>query len=212
MVVNYRAAHHDMVLGMPTVYGYNTHEWGGFLSYGHGYGLLQYDHTREYLLLLYSLMAHQYTRGLWTAPETRSFEPEHTAAPFCTPAQMAVPLLTRWMLVFEEPVTNLIWLDKATPRAWLQDGQTIAVTNAPTRWGRLSYTLHSHLRNGVIEAGADLPREAADVAFKLHLRAPEGHTIRSVVLNGKPWSQFDPKEETIDLPVGKRRVDLTVRY
>ena len=105
-IVNYRAAHHDIILGIPTVYGYDTHEWGGFLSYGHGYGLLQHDFTREYLLLLYSLMAHQYTRGTWTAPETRLLDPKRFAAPYCTPAQMTVPLLTRWMLVFEEPAVG----------------------------------------------------------------------------------------------------------
>jgi hypothetical protein len=31
MVINYRAAHHDIILGIPTVYGHNTREWGGFL-------------------------------------------------------------------------------------------------------------------------------------------------------------------------------------
>ena len=33
-IVKYRATHHDIILGMPTVYGHNTHEWGGLLSYG----------------------------------------------------------------------------------------------------------------------------------------------------------------------------------
>jgi hypothetical protein len=136
-VVNYRAAHHDIILGIPTVYGYDTHEWGGFLSYGHAYGLLQHDFVREYLLTLYSLMAHQYTRGTWTAPETRLVDPKRFAAPYCTPAQMVAPLLTRWMLVFEEPAADTLWLAKGTPRAWLEDGQTIAVTRAPTPWGRL---------------------------------------------------------------------------
>ena len=48
-IVNYRAAHHDIILGIPSVYGYGTHEWGGFLSYGHAYGLLQHDFVREYI-------------------------------------------------------------------------------------------------------------------------------------------------------------------
>ena len=45
---------------------------------------------------------------------------------------MVVPLLTRWMLVFEEPASDTLWLAKGTPRAWLEDGQTIAVSRAPT--------------------------------------------------------------------------------
>jgi hypothetical protein len=212
-IVNYRAAHHDTILGIPTVYGHNTHEWGGFLSYGHGYGLLQHDFTREYLLLLYSLMAHQYTRGTWTAPETRLVDSKRFAAPYCSPAQMVVPLLTRWMLVFEEPASDTLWLAKGTPRAWLEDGQTIAVSRAPTPWGRLSFSLHSHLQAGKVEASLELPSAPPAVRVKLRLRVPEGHQIRSVTANGKRWEQFDAAEETVTVPSGvKGRVLLTVSY
>jgi hypothetical protein len=212
-VVNYRAAHHDIILGIPTVYGYDTHEWGGFLSYGHAYGLLQHDFVREYLLTLYSLMAHQYTRGTWTAPETRLVDPKRFAAPYCTPAQMVAPLLTRWMLVFEEPAADTLWLAKGTPRAWLEDGQTIAVTRAPTPWGRLSFSLHSHLQAGRVEAVVELPPVPPTARVKVRLRVPEGHRMRSVTANGKPWEQFDAEEETVTVPPGtKGRVVLTVRY
>ena len=132
-IVRYRAAHHDVILGIPTCYGYDTHEVAGFLSYGHAFGLLQFDFVRDYLLTLYSLEAHHYTRGTWTAPETRPLDPKQFAAPYCTPAQMTVPLMLRWMLVFEDPASPVIWLAKATPRDWLEDGQTIAVRNGRSR-------------------------------------------------------------------------------
>ncbi len=198
---------------MPTVYGHNTHEWGGFLSYGHGYGLLQHELTREYLLLLYSLMAHQYTRGTWTAPETRLMDPKRYAAPYCTPAQMTVPLMTRWMLVFEEPGADVVWLAKGTPRSWLEDGKTIAVSNAPTRWGRLSYDLHSRLQTGSLEAKLTWACVPKSAQVKLRLRVPEGHRIGGVTVNGKPWDQFNAAEETVTLPpTCKRQVELTIHY
>jgi len=212
-IVRYRAAHHDIILGVPTVYGVGTHEWGAFLSCGHGYGLLQNDFTREYLLLLYGIMAHQYTRGTWTAPETRNLDPKQYAAQYCTPVQLSVPLLTRWMLVLEEPNADVIWLAKGTPRSWLQDGKTVAVSNAPTRWGRLSYTVCSYLQTGTIQASVDLPATAAPAKIKLRLRAPEGHRLRSVTANGKPWDRFNVEEETVTLPsAAKRHIELTVQY
>ena len=212
-IVKYRAAHHDIILGLPTVYGHNTHEWGGFLSYGHGYGLLQHDFTREYLLLLYTLIAHQYTRGTWTAPETRLLDPQRFTAPYCSPAQMTVPLLTRWMLVFEEPFSDVLWLARGTPRSWLEDGNTMAVTNAPTRWGKLSFSLHSHLRTGKVEASMVGAVTPPSPLVKLRLRVPAGHRIRSVTANGKPWDQFNAEEETITLPPARKRlVDLTIHY
>jgi hypothetical protein len=212
-IVKYRAAHHDIILGVPTVYGHNTHELGGFLSYGHGFGLLQYDFVREYLLLLYTLEAHQYTRGTWTAPETRSLNPNQFAAPYCCPAQMTLPLLTRWMLVFEEPDSEVLWLSKATPRSWLDDGKTISVSDAPTRWGRLSFHVRSNLKDARIEAKLVLPPTPESVQIKLRLRAPAGHRLSAVTANGKGWNRFDAEEETVTVPgVGKREVELTMQY
>jgi len=213
MVLQYRAAHHDVILGIPAAYGYNTHEWAGFLSYGHAYGLLQFDFVKDYLLTLYSLMAHHYTRGTWTAPETRRIDPKQFAAPYCTPAQMTVPLLTRWMLVFEEPSSELLWLAKGTPRNWLEDGQNISVSKAPTRWGRLGFAVHSHIREGRVDAAVDLPSKPTAAVIKLRLRVPEGYRMRSVSLNGKPWEQFDAAEESVTLPSSaKGRIELSVEY
>jgi hypothetical protein len=213
MIFNYRAAHHDIILGIPTVYGLATHEWGGFLAYGHAYGLLTMDAVREYLLTLNSLMAHQYTRGTWTAPETRNIDPKRFAAPYCAPAQMTVPLLTRWMLVFEEPESDVLWLAKATPRSWLADGHHIAVTNAPTRWGRVSFCLRSQLDHGKIEAQVDLPRHPADARIKVRLRVPEHHRIRAVQIGGKPWDQFHAQEETVTMPPRSAgRLELSINY
>jgi hypothetical protein len=213
MVVKYRAAHRDIVLGVPAAYGYNSHEMGGFLSYGHGYGLLQHDFVREYLLELYSLSAHQYTRGTWTAPETRRVNPTKPAAAYCVPAQLVVPLMVRWMLVFEEPLSQTLWLCKATPRSWLEEGKTVAVSHAPTRWGPASFSLQSHLQQGWIEVKLELPENPAPQETRLRLRAPEGKVIRSVTLAGRPWTRFDPQAETITLPSrAKGKFALTVNY
>jgi hypothetical protein len=134
LIIDYLSTHHNFVLGMPTAYGYNTGDRAGFLSYGYAYALIQHGDIRRALLLLYSAVAHQYTRGTWTAPETRDVFTDNSAAPYRTPAQLVVPLLTRWMLVFEDPQSDILWLAKATPRDWLADGQRIKVSNAPTRW------------------------------------------------------------------------------
>jgi hypothetical protein len=213
MVIRYRAAHHDTILGIPACYGHNTHELAGFLSYGHAFGLVQHGFDREYLLTLYSLMAHQYTRGTWTAPETRNLEPKLGPSPYCAPAQLVVPLLTRWMLVLEDPATRTLWLAKDTPRQWLEDGQSISVSNAPTQWGRVSYTVRSRLREGRIEAAIDLPGRLPPGEVKLRLRAPENHRMRSATINQAPWSQFDPEGETITLPAkSKGRIAVAVYY
>jgi len=200
MIIRYRAAHRDIILGVPTAYGYNTNEPAGFLAYGHAYGLLQHDRVREFLLTLYSLMAHHYTRGTWTAPETRSINPATDAAPYCVPAQLVVPMLTRWMLAFEDPHSEILWLTKATPREWLADGQVISADNVPTRWGRINFAITSHVAAKRIEAVISLPTTPFVAAVTLRLRVPSGHRLTGVVLNGEVWKNFDPELETVNLP------------
>ncbi len=213
MIYKYREARHDIILGVPTAYGFKTNELAGFLTYGHAYGLLQFDYVREYLLTLYSIMAHQYTRGTWTAPETRNIDPEVMAAPYCTPAEMVVPMMTRWMLVFEDPESETVWLAKATPTAWLEDSKTISVSEAPTRWGRIGYSLTSRLSEGKVEALISLPASGFAAAVKLRIRVPQENTVRSVTVNGKPWTEFDPSQGTITLPPHlSGKVAATISY
>ena len=201
MIVNYRSHHHDLILGLPAAYGFNTGIVAGFLSYGHGYGLIQHDMIREALLMMYSDMAHQYTRGTWTAPETRSILPDEGVAPYCTPAQLVVALMTKWLLVFEDPQSETVWLGKGVPREWLQDGKKTSVSDAPTRWGRLGFTISSHIGSGEMGARLNLPSNFT-ATTKLRLRAPNNAMLKSVILNGKPWSNFDSANETITIPAG----------
>jgi len=211
-IVDYRRNHHDTLLGVPAAYGYKTGILAGFLSYGHGFGLIQHDFTREALLLMYAVMAHQYTRGTWTAPETRPVFLDDPAAPYCTPAQLVVALMTRWMLVFEDPMSDTVWLGKAMPEKWLADGNAISVSDAPTRWGRVGFTMVSHWSQRNIVARVELPSGFGAIA-KVRLRAPGNLPLKSVRVNGKPWPEFDPQEQAITLPPGMPgRIEILAEY
>ncbi len=208
-VVDYREAHRDIVLGVPAAYGYTTdpgavgnRELAGFLSYGHAYGLLHHDDVRAYLLELHALSAHQYTRGTWTAPETRRVRAGSPAAPYCSPAQLVVPLLVRWMLAFEEPDSEMLWLGKACPRAWFEDGAVIDAPLLPTRWGNAALRVESRLGNGEVRAKVTLPPRAGST--RLRLRLPEGVRVVGVTVGGRAW-EHNPFAETLDLPPGTPR-------
>jgi hypothetical protein len=203
-VTQYRARHHDQVLGLPTAYGYATGELACFLSYGVGYGLIQHDLVRNALLLLWSDMAHGHTRGGWTAPETRSIRPGYPAAPYATPAQLVVPLMTRWMLVFEEPFDEVLWLGKALPREWLAHGQHVQVQNAPTRFGRIGFDMRSLMNEDRVEITVNVPPHFA-ATIKLRLRVPQERTLISATVNGRTWSRLVPDQQVIllDPPQGR---------
>ncbi|MGH8252401.1 MAG: hypothetical protein ACRES2_00045 [Steroidobacteraceae bacterium] len=199
-ISDYRSHHYDVLLGVPTAYAYNTKEMAGFLAYGNGYAMIQADRIREALLLTYSSMAHQYTRGTWLAPETRKPLSADESAPYCSPAQLVVPLMLRWLLVFEDPDAEVLWLGRGVPRQWLADGQLISVSSAPTRWGRVGFALQSALGHGRIDARISFPTRGIAAQTKLRLRAREGARIRSVMLNGRRWKQFDAAGDSITVP------------
>lgn len=70
----------------------------------------------------------------------------------------------------------------ATPRPWLADGQQIAVTRAPTSFGRVSYTI---ARTGdTITADITLPPKVPSVRLRLRLQA--GTTLVAVRVSGAP--------------------------
>ncbi|MFZ0302851.1 MAG: Tat pathway signal protein [Terracidiphilus sp.] len=155
----------------------------GFISYGYAQVLLRLDRIEEYILFLYSHRYHVHSRGSWTAGEVTGITGD--GALFCIPSQLTVPLLVRWMLVFEDPDASRLYFGRALPRKWVAAGKPIAIQDAPTRWGRVSYRFaprgESHLVASVRlpEKGA-LPEEL-QVSFRL----PTGRQLSSLTVNGR---------------------------
>ncbi|MGB6974250.1 MAG: Tat pathway signal protein [Terracidiphilus sp.] len=155
----------------------------GFISYGYALALLQLDRIEEYLLFLYSHRYHGHSRGSWTAGEVSGITGD--GALFCIPAQQTIPLLMRWMLVFEDPDADRLYLGRAIPRRWLAQGKPIGIEQAPTRWGRVNYRVEPHSQNQLVAtvslaAGRPVPREL-QVTFRL----PENQTLESLSVNGE---------------------------
>ena len=148
------------------------------------------------------MIAHHYTRGSWTATECRNIDPNGGSNPYATPAQLVVPLMARWLLVFEDPQSGDLWLAKAAPRDWFADGQHFWVKDAPTRHGRIGFSVASSLNNGMIEATLELPKKPVSSQIYVRLRVPEGHTLKAVTVDGKPYMNFSPVNETITFAVG----------
>jgi len=103
----------------------------------------------------------------------------------------------RLMLVMEEG--DFLWLARATPRAWLEQRKRIAVRNAPTHFGTVAYEIVSDAGNGRITATVEMPARKPPKAVLLRLRHPNAAPIRTVTVNGQPWTDFDAAKEAIRL-------------
>ncbi len=114
----------------------------------------------------------------------------------------------RNMLLMEE--NDVLWLGRGVPRAWMEQGKTISVNNAPTYFGILDYTLTSDVDNNKIVAKVQL----AEKGNKMYLRVrhPQAHPIKSVVLDGKEWKSFSAENEWVELPAKEGQIKIECIY
>jgi len=124
----------------------------------------------------------------------------------------------RMMLVMEDGDT--LWLARATPRAWLEQGKTISVKNAPTHFGTVACEIVSDVDHGKIGATVEMPARKAPKEVVLRFRHPKSAPIKNVTVNGpstgsgqgKPWTEFNKDKETITLKGLTGTVAVTAQY
>ena len=174
----------------------------GFLVAEAVQGLLQHDLVPEALLVFYAHAFHAHTKGTWTAIECVDMDRDRAFhSPFCAPAQMTVPTIAKWLLVFEDPLDQVITLGRGVPRAWLGHGKSFGVDGAPTRWGPLSYKVHSRIAEGKIYAEVSLP-PAPGATVRLRLRCPPNYAPSKAIVIERDDVEPLLVGDTVHLPAG----------
>ena len=154
----------------------------------------------------------------WAAYGLRDGHPEHGddygSEPLSAGAGVMLQLL-RNMLVYEPKdndgkPTGQLALANLIPGSWLKDGKHLEVDDAPTYFGKVSFSVTSHLKQGYIEAHIDPPNRSRATQIVLHLPNPNGGKIRQVRLNGHGWKEFH--QDTIRLPGNEGRLSVVAYY
>jgi hypothetical protein len=105
-----------------------------------------------------------------------------------------------------------LWIARAAPRVWLEQGKKITVKNAPTHFGTLTYEIVSDADNDIIAATIEIPSRNPPKSVLLRLRHPKSAPIKRVTVNGKDSSRFDKVQEIIRLEELRGTVAVTVQY
>jgi hypothetical protein len=116
----------------------------------------------------------------------------------------------RAMFVMEED--DRLWLARATPRVWLEQGKKISVKNAPTQFGTVAYEISSDTQQKRITATVELPARGTPRSLLLRLRHPKAAPFRSVEVNGRSWKNFEKARELIHLEGLKGSVTVRAIY
>jgi len=121
-------------------------------------------------------------------------------------------MVPRHMLIRELDDDSLLLL-QATPRKWLEDGKKIEVENAPTYFGRISFSVDSKAFSGKLHASIETPRRRSPGQLIVRFRHPLSKPMQSVTVNGENWTDFNTQKEwvVIEKPL-LRRYTITVQY
>lgn len=98
-------------------------------------------------------------------------------------------------------------LAAAAPERWLGPGSEIVVREAPTHFGPAGYTLRGE--PGAVRGRIELPRRNPYRDAWLTVRAPGGG-IAAVMIDGKPWKDFDRSRSRIRLPKSTAPIEIVV--
>ncbi|MBI3920223.1 MAG: NPCBM/NEW2 domain-containing protein [Armatimonadetes bacterium] len=117
---------------------------------------------------------------------------------------------TRFMFVMERG--NELWLAPFVTSNWLKEGLSVSVRNAPTRFGKVSYRITSHVSQGYIQAIIEPPARTTPREIVIRLRHPGGKRVRSVTVNGIRHKQFDAAKECIHLRPSAGTITVRANY
>ncbi len=178
-------------------------------TYGYWMNCLERDEVERVLLGFYGTLAYGMSRGTWAGVECTNMisGANGYTLPHLRSGTQQLRLL-RNMLVREDG--DRLILAQAAPQHWLAEGKQVAVLDAPTHFGKVSYTIDSHSDQGRIAVKLDPPGRTPPEDIVLHLRHPERAKIKGVSVDGKPTDRFG--DGTVILEGLDRPAKIEVRY
>ena len=103
----------------------------------------------------------------------------------------------RYMFIY--PSDNTLYLGKAIPREWFQSGKELSVTGAATPYGTVSVDYRPALSQSKITLTASLSLRRLPGRIIARFRHPDKLPIKSVLVNGQKYSNFDAVKGDVDL-------------
>ena len=167
------------------------------------------DEPKAVIRAFYSLMACGFSHEQFTSLEHRWAWGQYYGPPSTDGA---------WFEIYRKMLLNEIGDDtlmvgQAVPRNWLEEGKKIEVKNAPTYFGTTSFLINGESSENEIKVNIDMPDRHAPKQLLVRLRHPKGKSIKSVVVNGKKWDNFNVSKEYVSIPApSMKKYIISVKY
>jgi hypothetical protein len=109
--------------------------------------------------------------------------------------------------IFVREEGNELVLGQAVPRDWLKPGKKCGLNKAHTYFGPMSLVYSGG--NHQVTCQLDAPSRNPPSRIRLRFRVPEQQAIRSVTVNGKPWSDFEADWVRLPSDIGSTSVTVS---
>jgi hypothetical protein len=167
---------------------------------------LRRDEVKPVVRAFYSMMACAFSHSVLEPVEHRWGWGQYFGPPSTDGAWFE---LYRHMLIHERDDGALL-LGQAAPRAWLARGP-IQVERAPTYFGPITFTM-ARAGDG-LRAEVQMPVRRRPPVLLVRLRHPDQAAMNAVTVNGRTWSDFDPKQEWVRIPApAEARYTIVASY
>jgi len=90
------------------------------------------------------------------------------------------------VLVLEDSDEDRLYLAKGLPRDWVGSGKEIKIQQAPTRWGRINFSLQAQPEKKSVVGRVELSRPGAPRELQVKFRLPASHSLKVATVNGRP--------------------------
>ena len=100
-------------------------------------------------------------------------------------------------LMFVQERGDELWLAPFVTSNWLRNGMRVAVDNAPTFFGKVSYALKSQTADGTITAHVDPPTRDSLRAIVVRMRHPEDKRLTRAECDGVKSFTVDSEKSTV---------------
>lgn len=166
----------------------------------HPYLHLVRGDTKPFIKAWYNTMAAMADRDTYTF-----IEHFFGASPHKTHEEAWFLMETRWMLYLEQGRT--LHLLAGVPRAYLESGKQVQVTNAASYFGPLSFKVASDTDHGVIHASVECP--GPHRPDRLQVRIPHPQHRPPVSVTG---GTYDPATEIVTISPFTGRATVELKY
>lgn len=156
---------------------------------------LMQDNPKAVIRSFYSMTASAFSHNQLSPIEHRWGHPQYYGPPSTDGAWFEI---YRRMLLNEIDHATL-YIGQAIPRDWLTTDKEIRVENAPSYFGPVSFLIKGLSTDNKININLTISNRNPPKELIIRFRHPESKPIRSVMINGKRWHDFDISNEYIKI-------------